>query len=89
MPLAKLKPSFPDIDAAPRAPLTTDLELVAAAPSPARVLQQRLERQTHVAVAASPDKWPLRQSAALIIGASLALWAAILAGVSQIYHAIA
>ena len=89
MPLAKLKPSFAEADIAPRVPLTADLERMVAAPSPARLLQQRLERSAGLAMAASPDKWTLRQSAALILGASLGLWSLLLAGASQIAHAIA
>lgn len=90
MPLAKLKPSFPQSDSPVRAPaLTADPERMSAVPSPARLLQQRLERSTGIAVAPGAGTWPLHQKAALIVTASMALWLALLTTATQAYHAVA
>ena len=59
------------------------------APSPARVLQQRLRSQSSVAVASAVDKWSTRRSLALIVTSSCALWLAILSAATQAAHVVA
>ena len=79
MALAKLRQDPAVIAPAAAAPqLSTELDQVAPAPSPALALQQQLHQRTLAVAAADPEKWSPRRSLALIISASAALWTAIL-----------
>ncbi len=80
MPLAKLRQDY-DAAALPAAPtqqLSTELDRVAPAPSPALALQQQLAERAIAIAAPDTDKWSPRRSLALIVAASVALWMAIL-----------
>lgn len=87
MPLARLTPtpSFQDRPAFPR-PAGGD---ALAATSPARALQDRLEASAGMSLAERADRWSPRSSLALILSASLGLWAAILVMAGHTLHAIA
>lgn len=79
MPLAKLRQDYSSTPSAAPAPqLSTDLNGVVPAPSPALVLQQRLAQRAIALPAPHVDKWSPRNSLALIVSASIALWMAIL-----------
>jgi hypothetical protein len=79
MPLAKLRQDYtPTPSAAPAPQLSTDLEGLKAAPSPALVLQQQLAQRTVAMPVPHVEKWSPRRSLALIVSASAALWMAIL-----------
>jgi len=79
MSLAKLRQDhMPTPSAAPAPQLSTELEGLAAAPSPALALQQRLAQRAIAVPASDVEKWSPRRSLALIVSASAALWLAIL-----------
>lgn len=90
MALASLKPEpFVDAPQSRGNPvLTTNVDGLAVAISPARALQNRLELGTSVGPVAAPHRWSTRRSVAFIITASFALWAALLVMASQTLHAI-
>lgn len=85
MALAQLKPVYDEVQGGdvPRFSAEADQ----ASPSPAMLLQQRLHAET--AARPSAGKWPIGQSVALIVAASLALWTAILTALNQIAHVLA
>jgi hypothetical protein len=56
-------------------------------PSPALVLQRELEQ--HHQIAGDLDKWSPRQAMAFIVGASAAMWMAILAASAEAMKALA
>jgi len=87
MPLAKLKPTYASEAPVSAPPISADLAPIGGAPSPARLLQQQLAMGT--ATAADPFKWSPRQSVALIVTTSVAMWAAILTAATHILHALA
>jgi hypothetical protein len=79
MPVEKLRHDYPPaspVAAAPR--LTTDLDGVTAAPSPARLLQEQLAQGAAAARLPVEEKWSPRRSLAFIVTTSAALWMAIL-----------
>ena len=79
MAVAKLRQDYmPTPSAAPAPQLSTELEGLAGAPSPALALQQQLAQRAVMAPAANVQKWSPRSSLALIVSASAALWLAIL-----------
>jgi len=79
MPLAKLRQDHMSTPSAAPAPqLSTELDGVAATPSPALALQQQLAQRAMSVQAANVEKWSPRSSLALIVSVSAALWLAIL-----------
>jgi hypothetical protein len=79
MPLAKLRQDHKPTPSAKAAKqIGSDLDGLAATPSPAFALQQRLAQHAIVVPAADVDKWSPRRSLALIVSASAALWLALL-----------
>ena len=79
MPLAKLRQDFTPLQPTrPATPLTTELDDVAPAHSPALALQQHLAQRAVPSGAADVGKWSPRRRLALIVSASAALWMAIL-----------
>ena len=88
MALAKLHQDYSP-PAAPAPQLSTELDGFAPAPSPALALQQQLAQRAVVAAAPDVQKWPPRQSMALIVSASIALWMALLMAGSEATKLIA
>jgi len=68
----------------PQTRITGDLSTAIAAPSPARVLQEKLELHT----SGSLDKWSPRRSLALVIVSASTLWLAVIAAAGGVMHAI-
>ena len=69
---------MPTPSAAPAPQLSTELEGVAATPSPALALQQQLAQRAMSVQVANVEKWSPRSSLVLIVSVSAALWLAIL-----------
>ncbi|UAK22978.1 hypothetical protein [Sphingomonas nostoxanthinifaciens] len=86
MPLAKLRPDYETSNARP-APRSADGATAIA--SPARILQDRIERHAQLGAMQDIEKWSPRRTLAFIVVTTAALWAAIIAGAAQAIHAIA
>lgn len=90
MPLGKIRRDYVALPTTrPMSHLTGNIDGVAAKPSPARALQEQLER--HAREAAHPDlqKWSPRRSLAFIVASSMALWLAILVAGAEVIRLIA
>lgn len=88
MALAKLQQDYSP-SATPAPQLSTELDGFAPAPSPALALQKQLAQRAVIATTTDAQKWPPRQSLALIVTASLALWMALLMAGSEATKLIA
>lgn len=86
MPLAKLREDYAPL---PSVQPTANLDGAAAAPSPARLLQQQLELRALESSGQDLQKWSARKSLAFIVTASAALWMAIIVASAEAIHLIA
>ena len=90
MPLAKLRHDYVPLPAgSPMPQLTGNIDGLAAIASPARRLQEQLERHAVEQGTSKIEKWSQRRAVAFMIGASAALWMALIVAGAQVAHAIA
>ena len=90
MPVGKLRQDYVPLPAArPQPQLTVNFEGMASAPSPARALQEQLERSHSAATAHDLEKWSPRKTLAFIVASSMALWMAVLVAGASVSHALA